>query len=178
MVHVTILLAAFQTMLSNQDRVFADEACNSLLWMKATTLWSIRHHQHFRWWYRCLWNTLWLAKAQQIQTDTGVMENGGQGEGGQLICIRHHQHFRWWYWCLRNTYYGPRRLRRFKLIQEVGRMVARGGQLIFIRHHQHFRWWYRCPWNTYYGPRRLSRFKRGDGRGRGKRMVLNCLECR
>ncbi len=24
---------------------------------------------------------LWPAKAQQIQTDTGVMENGGQGEG-------------------------------------------------------------------------------------------------
>ena len=29
MVHVTILLAAFQTMLPNQDRVFLDEACNS-----------------------------------------------------------------------------------------------------------------------------------------------------
>ncbi len=37
MVHINILLAAFQTMLSNQDRVFADEACNSSLWMKATT---------------------------------------------------------------------------------------------------------------------------------------------
>ena len=36
-VQVAILLPAFQTMLSNQDRVFADEACNSLLWMKDTT---------------------------------------------------------------------------------------------------------------------------------------------